>query len=156
MKRLAITLISLLAFSVFTVATFSQTDDDVISVDSSIVVMNATITDKAGKSIGGLSQNLFKVFEDGVEQDIVSFTAEETPFAAVILLDTSGSMEQRVSLARSAAIQFLNGLRLDDNVSIYNFDSKVPASASPMSKKLAAIFASASGLVMGFPGSTLV
>lgn len=125
MKRFAITLISLLAFSVFAVATFSQTDDDVISVDSAIVVMNATITDKAGKSIGGLSHNLFKVFEDGVEQDIVSFTAEETPFAAVILLDTSGSMEQRVSLARAAAIQFLNGLRLDDNVSIYNFDSKV-------------------------------
>jgi Ca-activated chloride channel family protein len=34
-------------------------------------------------------------------------------------------MESRVSLARSAAIQFLQGLRAEDNVSIYNFDSKV-------------------------------
>lgn len=103
----------------------AQGDDEIISVDSSIVVMNATITDSSGKAVAGLGQKLFKVFEDGVEQEIVSFTAEETPFAAVILLDTSGSMEQRVTLARSAAIQFLSGLRHDDNAAIYNFDSKV-------------------------------
>jgi Ca-activated chloride channel family protein len=103
----------------------AQSDDEIISVDSSIVVMNATITDASGKAVNGLSQKLFKVLEDGKEQEIVSFSAEETPFAAVILLDTSGSMEQRVSLARSAAIQFLNGLRIDDNAAIYNFDSKV-------------------------------
>jgi Ca-activated chloride channel family protein len=34
-------------------------------------------------------------------------------------------MEQRVSLARSAAINFLDGLRTDDVTAIYNFDSKV-------------------------------
>ena len=104
----------------------AQTDDDeVITVDSSIVVMNASITDAAGKAVGGLTQKNFKVFEDGVEQAIRSFDAEETPFAAVILLDTSGSMESRVTLARSAAIQFLGGLRPNDVAAIYNFDAKV-------------------------------
>jgi Ca-activated chloride channel family protein len=103
----------------------AQTDDEVISVDSSIVVLNVSITDISGKAVPGLAAKQFRVFEDGVEQAIRSFDAEETPFAAVILLDTSGSMETRVSLARSAAIQFLQGLRTDDNVAIYNFDSKV-------------------------------
>ena len=103
----------------------SAQDDDVISVDSSIVVLNASITDQSGKAVGGLGQKLFKVFEEGVEQEITAFSAEETPFAVVILLDTSGSMEQRVSLARSAALQFLNGLRIDDNASIYAFDTEV-------------------------------
>lgn len=117
--------ISALLALILTTTVFAQKDDDIISVDSSIVVMNATITDAAGKAVNGIPQKLFKVFEDGVEQEIVSFSAEETPFAAVILLDTSGSMEQRVSLARSAAIQFLYGLRVDDNAAIYNFDSKV-------------------------------
>jgi Ca-activated chloride channel family protein len=121
--KLAVTSL-LLCVALFAPA-FAQGDDDVIKVDSSIVVMNAAITDSAGKAVGGLKQNLFKIFEDGVEQEIVSFSAEETPFAAVILLDTSGSMESRVALARSAAIQFLGGLRFDDNVAIYNFDSKV-------------------------------
>ncbi len=104
---------------------FGQKDDDVISVDSSIVVMNVAITDPSGKAVSGLTQRQFRVFEDGVEQEIVTFETEETPFAAVILLDTSGSMEERVSLARSAAIQFLDGLRSGDLTAIYNFDSKV-------------------------------
>ncbi|MBK7393388.1 MAG: VWA domain-containing protein [Chloracidobacterium sp.] len=113
---------SLLIFPTYLLA---QRDDDVISVDSSIVVMNAAITDSSGKAVSGLSQKQFRVFEDGIEQQIVTFETEETPFAAVILLDTSGSMEERVSLARSAAIRFLDGLRRGDLTAIYNFDSKV-------------------------------
>ena len=116
----------LLVISLFSINIFAQkVDDDIISVDSSIVVMNAAITDAKGKAVGGLNQKLFHVFEDGVEQKISIFAAEETPFAAVILLDTSGSMEERVTLARAAAIQFLDGLRAEDFVSVYNFDSKV-------------------------------
>lgn len=103
----------------------AQDDDDVITVDSSIVVMNAAVTDASGKAVAGLTQKLFRVFEDGIEQEIKSFAAESTPFAAVILLDTSGSMENRITLARSAAIQFLAGLRGEDTVAIYNFRAKV-------------------------------
>ena len=100
-------------------------DDEVISVDSSIVVMNAAVTDAAGKGVRGLNLKLFHVFEDGQEQEIKSFEAEQTPFAAVILMDTSGSMQERVSLARAAAIQFLDGMRADDFTAIYKFDSKI-------------------------------
>lgn len=103
----------------------AQTDDDVITVDSSIVIINAAITNADGRAVDSLSQKLFHVFEDGVEQQIDTFSAEETPFAAVILLDTSGSMEEGVALARSAAIQFLGGMRGQDNVAVFNFDSKV-------------------------------
>lgn len=100
-------------------------DDEVISIDSSIVVINTSITDPRGRAVTGLNAKLFSIFEDGVEQKIDIFEAEETPFAAVILIDSSGSMESRVSLARAAAIQFLAGLRSDDFVAIYSFDSKI-------------------------------
>lgn len=103
----------------------SQNEDDVISVDASIVVLNVAITDANGKAVLGLNQKQFKIFEDGIEQEIQSFESATTPFAAVILLDTSGSMEERVALARSAAIQFLDGLRTTDEAAIFNFDSKV-------------------------------
>lgn len=117
-------LFSLLVLSLFT--TFAQDkDDEIIRVDSSSVVLNATITDANGKPALGLKQLQFKIFEDGKEQNIDFFEAEKTPFAAIILLDTSGSMEARVSLARSAAINFLDGLRSDDMTAIYNFDTKV-------------------------------
>lgn len=109
----------------FSVAAFAQDDEETLKVDSSLVVLNATITDGTGAAVSGLKQSQFKVLEDGAEQKIDFFQAEETPFAAVILLDTSGSMEQRVSMARSAAINFLDGLRGGDAAAIYNFDSKV-------------------------------
>ena len=100
-------------------------DDEVIKVDSSVVVLNASITDGAGKAVNGLGRSLFHVFEDGKEQEVRTFGTEETPFAAAILIDTSGSMERRVALARSAAIEFLRGLRADDVTALYKFDSKV-------------------------------
>ena len=119
------TIFFLLTFSLYAITITAQKDDEVITIDSSIVVMNAAVTDASGKAVHGLNLKQFHVFEDGVEQKIESFDTEETPFAAVILLDTSGSMEERVTLARAAAIQFLAGLRSEDNTAIYNFDSKV-------------------------------
>ncbi len=104
---------------------FAQDEDEVINIESSVVILNAAISDNDGRTVSGLKQTQFKIFEDGKEQKIDFFQSEETPFAAIILLDTSGSMEQRVSMARSAAINFLDGLRADDVAAIYNFDSKV-------------------------------
>ncbi|MFN2411938.1 MAG: VWA domain-containing protein [Pyrinomonadaceae bacterium] len=109
---------------VFFFTAYSQPDEAII-VDSTLVVMNATIIDARGKPVSGLKKEQFSIFEDGLEQRIELFAAEETPFAAAILIDTSGSMEERVSLARSAAIQFLYGLRAEDVAAIYTFDSRV-------------------------------
>ena len=100
-------------------------DDDEILIDSSVVIVNASIKNADGRNAGGLKKDQFKVFEDGVEQRIEYFSAEDTPFAAVILLDTSGSMEERVSMARAAAIRFLDGLRESDSAAIYRFDSEI-------------------------------
>jgi Ca-activated chloride channel family protein len=124
MRKVRFALVCLLMF--FPVLSSAQDEDDSpIKVDSSIVVVNATVSDKKGKQVAGLKKSQFKLFVDGKEREISSFAAEETPFAVVILLDTSGSMEQRVSLARSAAIQFLDGLRINDVVAVYNFDSEI-------------------------------
>ncbi len=100
-------------------------DDDVVRVNADLVVVNATVLDKNGKFISGLKRTDFQIFEDGTEQKVASFTAEETPFAAAILLDTSGSMDTRLTLGRSAAIRFLDGLRDEDVAAVYNFDVKV-------------------------------
>lgn len=123
MKKYAF-LIVILTLAAF-ISIQAQEEDDVIKVESSLVVLNATITDIDGNPVTGLQRNRFSVFEDGVEQKIEFFSAEETPFAAVILLDTSGSMEERVSMSRAAAIRFLLGLRASDMAAIYRFDSKV-------------------------------
>ena len=106
----------------------SQQDDDVIRVNTDLVVLNVTVTDKAGQYVPGLRLSDFTLYEDGKQvtpQLVASFSLHESPFASVVLLDTSGSMENRLSLARSAAIQFLDKLRLEDVAAVYKFDSKV-------------------------------
>ncbi|MGB7924704.1 MAG: VWA domain-containing protein [Pyrinomonadaceae bacterium] len=103
----------------------SQDDDDVVRVDTDLVVLNATVVDAKGKYAHGLGRSDFKVLEDGREQAISDFGVEETPFAAAVLLDTSGSVEGQMTLARSAAIRFMDQLRPDDVVAVYRFDNEV-------------------------------
>jgi len=102
-----------------------QQQDEVVRVNADLVVLNVTVLDKDGKFVSGLKRTDFRVFEDGAEQKVATFATEETPFAAALLLDTSGSMETRLTLGRSAAIRFLDGLREEDVAAVYSFDSKV-------------------------------
>ncbi|HZI17206.1 MAG TPA: VWA domain-containing protein [Pyrinomonadaceae bacterium] len=106
-------------------ASARQDDDEVVRVESELVLLNATVTGPDGRFVRKLAREDFRVFEDGREQSVAFFGVEETPFAAAILLDTSGSMEGRLSLARAAAIRFLDGLREEDVAAVYHFNSEV-------------------------------
>jgi Ca-activated chloride channel family protein len=106
----------------------AQQDDEVVRVNTDLVILNVTVTNKAGEYVPGLVLSDFTVFEDGKQvpaQLIASFNLYDSPFASVVLLDTSSSMETRLSLARSAAIRFLDRLREEDMAAVYKFDSDV-------------------------------
>jgi len=128
-RRSLLSSIVLLTLSAFiTVPSSLAQDDDVVRIDTDLVVLNVTVLDKEGQYVPGLKLADFKVFEEGREVPIKlisSFGAHESPFASVILLDTSGSMESRMTLGRSAAIRFLDGLRAEDVAAVYNFDYKI-------------------------------
>ncbi|HZJ45125.1 MAG TPA: VWA domain-containing protein [Pyrinomonadaceae bacterium] len=118
----------IILFSVCFLQVARAQDDDVVRVSTNLVVLNVTVTDQNGAYVKGLKLKDFKIFEDGKEvpaSTISSFSFQESPYAAVVLLDSSGSMETRFSLARSAAIRFLDGLRDEDVAAVYRFDSKV-------------------------------
>jgi Ca-activated chloride channel family protein len=127
-RTLTYFLATVLAGLAFPAPIHSQQDDDVVRVNTDLVVLNITVTDKSGQYVPGLRLSDFTIFEDGKEvsnQLISSFSVHESPFASVVLLDTSSSMESRLSLARSAAIRFLDRLRDEDVAAVYKFDSKV-------------------------------
>ncbi len=96
-------------------------DEGMVSVDTTQVVLNVTVTDAKGRYVSGLRDKDFNVFEDKASQKILSFSFEETPFAAVILLDVSGSMEPKMMMARAAVSQFASRIREGDVVAIYSF-----------------------------------
>jgi Ca-activated chloride channel homolog len=127
-RRLLLCCLSLLVTFFVVHEIKAQGDDDVIRTTTENVVLSVTVTDQSGQYLKGLKKANFKIFENGNEvpaSAIVSFDLQESPYAAVVLLDSSGSMETRFSLARSAAIRFLDGLREEDVAAVYRFDNKV-------------------------------
>jgi Ca-activated chloride channel homolog len=96
-------------------------DEEVLALETNLVVLNLTITDKNERYVSGLKVENFRVLEDNLPQQILSFGFEETSFAAVILLDTSASMEQKLALEQAACADFIRGIRDGDSFAIYSF-----------------------------------
>ena len=57
-----------------------------------MVLIPVTVTDPLNRFVTGLEQDSFKVFEDKLEQKLVSFGSEDAPLSIGIVFDTSGSM----------------------------------------------------------------
>lgn len=100
-------------------------EQDSIGLESHLVLLNISVTDAAGRFTHGLHKEDFQVFDQGDRQQIAEFGSEETPFAAAILLDISGSQDRMFRIGRAAARQFAGGLRPDDVYAVYVFAGKV-------------------------------
>src|SRR3954470_11678198 len=90
-----------------------------------VVSLNVTVTDQANRYITDLTDKDFEVFEDGVKQDLTLFNRSNLPVALCLLIDTSSSMEDRMSIAQDAAIGFVRKLRPADLAEVLGFDSRV-------------------------------
>jgi Mg-chelatase subunit ChlD len=101
------------------------TDDGTIKLETALVTIPASVTDREGRHLANLKKRDFRVFEDGVEQDIESFQSVETPFHVVLLLDTSASTRFKLEDIHAAAITFVNQLRWDDKVIVASFDNDI-------------------------------
>ncbi len=99
----------------------TEKSEETLTFDTDLVVLNLTITDANDRYISSLKMEDFKVFEDKWQQKILSFTYDEKPFSVAILLDASLSMENKLTLARAACANFVDGLRVGDTFAIYSF-----------------------------------
>jgi VWFA-related protein len=91
--------------------------------------------DRAGKYVPNLRQQNFRVFEDGVEQQVSYFASVEKPFTVALVIDTSGSTRFRIDEIQDAALAFVDQLRPDDRVMVVSFDDKVRVLAEPTSDR---------------------
>lgn len=94
---------------------------DTLKFETKLVVLNVAITDANGHYVNGLKEQNFSIFEDKKPQQIIDFISDERPFSVAILLDTSLSMEKKLTLARAACAKFVEGLREGDTFAIYSF-----------------------------------
>lgn len=93
---------------------------------SAMVMLSATAVDGRGRAVAGLDGEEFLVLDEGRPQRIEHFVEDTTtPARILVLVDVSGSMDGqlRITSARMAATQFLDGLGSQDFVSLAGFDS---------------------------------
>jgi len=70
--------------------------------DSALVLVPVNVVDRRGAIVNGLARNAFLLTEDGVEQQIRSFSEEDAPVSMGIVLDLSGSMKRSLGAAKQA------------------------------------------------------
>lgn len=102
-----------------------EKEDEVIRVETKLINVPVVVTDRNGKPVLGLRKENFVIYEDEKKQQIASFALTESPFEIALLLDTSGSTRNELTLIRRAASYFISSLRKDDRVAIVSFESVI-------------------------------
>ena len=97
----------------------------------SSVLLEASVLDKTGKSIAGLTIDNFSLFEDDLPQtlDLVRSDAIESTYT--LLIDSSQSMSRRLDFVQQAAGRLLAHLRPGDRVIVAPFSKRVGAVTGP-------------------------
>src|SRR5712671_4644661 len=95
-----------------------------IKVDVDLVLVNATVSDSKGRLVTGLEQENFRIWEDKVEQKAEYFSSEDTPMSIGLIFDATGSMEDKISRARDAAVSFLKIGNPEDEYFLVTFSQR--------------------------------
>lgn len=95
-----------------------------IRVDSTLVLINVTVTDPLNRFVTGLDKENFRLFEDKVEQKISHFASEDAPLSVGLVFDASGSMGSKLSKSREAAAQFFKTANPEDEFFLIQFSDR--------------------------------
>jgi len=95
-----------------------------VHLDVELALVNVTVADPYNRVVTGLEPENFRVFEDNVEQEVVTFSSEDTPISIGVILDLSGSMANKLGKAKQAALQFLKTANPQDEFFLVGFNER--------------------------------
>jgi Ca-activated chloride channel homolog len=95
-----------------------------IKVDVNLTLVNVTVTDPLDRLVTGLEREHFRVFEDGIEQEVLTMSSEDVPVSIGLVFDMSGSMSDKVEKARQAAVQFMRTANPLDQFFLVSFNDR--------------------------------
>ncbi|MFQ5663151.1 MAG: VWA domain-containing protein [Terriglobia bacterium] len=95
-----------------------------LRVEVPVVNVDVTVMDRDGNLIGGLRREHFRVYQDGVEQEIVAFAPTEAPLTTVLLVEASPALGYLLYQNLETAYLFLNQLRKGDWIALVGYDIK--------------------------------
>jgi hypothetical protein len=100
-------------------------DLDVLKTETDLVTVPVIATNRGGLYISDLAKEEFFIAEDGVPQEIAFFAQTSAPFHVILMLDTSASTREHLSLIQKAAYAFVQQLQPADRVKIISFDDQL-------------------------------
>jgi VWFA-related protein len=103
----------------------NSTSNSLKITSNTAVRLNATVTDRHGRSIAGLKSEDFSIIEDGEPRKITQVIESTTPFNLVLLLDVSGSVEEKLDYIRRAALSFIHTAKKEDRIAVISFRDDV-------------------------------
>jgi Ca-activated chloride channel homolog len=95
-----------------------------LKLDVDLALVNVTVTDPYNRLVTGLDPDNFRVYEDNVEQEVVTFSSEDVPISIGVIFDMSGSMTNKIGKAREAAIQFFKTANPQDEFFLVSFNER--------------------------------
>jgi len=102
-----------------------QVNPYAIRSNVNLVALQATVRDRKGAPVAGLSNENFQVFEDKVPQQIESFSHEDVPVTVGLVIDSSGSMQPKYADVIAAALAFAHSSNPEDQIFVVNFNEHV-------------------------------
>jgi VWFA-related protein len=96
----------------------------VFKKDVDEVLLHASVIDDKQHIVTNLDRNAFTVFEDGKQQNIISFRHEDIPVAIGIVIDNSGSMREKRNKVNQAALNLVRASNPQDEVFVVNFNDE--------------------------------
>jgi len=95
-----------------------------LHMDVDLALINVTVTDPYNRLVTGLDPDNFRVYEDNIEQEVVTFSSEDVPISIGVIFDFSGSMANKISKAREAALQFFKTANPQDEFFLVSFNER--------------------------------
>lgn len=103
------------------VAESKPAEEAALKLEARLINLNVKATDRSGNPLSSLRKEDFKVFEEGIEQDIFYFEPVNAPINLVLLLDLSGSTEEKRKVMMETAKKFIDSLGVNDRVALAAF-----------------------------------
>jgi VWFA-related protein len=95
-----------------------------MKVDVNMILLPVTVTDAKDQPVTDLSPGSFRVLEDNIEQQVVSFHREEGPVSVGFIFDASSSMKNRMDRSVAAIQHFLETLTKGDEFFLIRFSDQ--------------------------------
>src|SRR5690242_6055697 len=123
----------LLGFQVTTPAQQTSNDDDVVRVNTDLLLDPIRIRDKKGQAFGGLTDQDVTLKDQDKVTTGVSFSPGADRVAMLFALDQSGSLRAVISQQQDAALALFSRFNDRSSIALLRFSDK-PALATPFTK----------------------